>query len=388
MTPADEPLTLLGGLSPRQFLTEYWQKKPLLIRQAVSGLQTPVSAEELAGMALEPDVNARLIQEHHPEEAWHVDYSPLPEDIFEQLPETHWTFLLTDCEKHWPELRSLVAPFDFVPDWRRDDLMISYAADQGSVGAHTDEYDVFLLQLEGRRHWHIGPGNDHRGEYIDGLELRILKAFDAVEDWVLEPVDMLYLPPNVAHHGIAEGPCMTASIGFRAPAQDALMQGFLDECLRKLDTPRRYEDPHLQPPSHPAEIPPTAMNELFALMAEGLQLHEVERNDWLGRYLTETVDDGLFTPLPRDEFFARLDAGATYQRTPFSRLSYTRHMQTLTLFANGQSWKLHHLMIDDVQKLCSHAPLQKDSLISHSSSQTRELLYELHQANALDFLGD
>ncbi|MGV6857677.1 MAG: JmjC domain-containing protein [bacterium] len=386
MINTHEPLTLLGGLSPQSFLNEYWQKKPLLVRQAIPDLQSPVSAEELAGMALEPDVNARLIEERHHDEPWHVTYSPLPDDSFSRLPESHWTFLLTDCEKHWPSLRSLIEPFAFIPDWRRDDLMISYAADQGSVGPHTDEYDVFLLQLEGNRHWHIGHEIPvGRARCIPDLELSILQRFESVEDWVLQPGDMLYLPPNIPHHGVAEGPCMTASIGFRAPAQNELMQGFLDECLDKLEVPRRYSDPQLQAPSHPAEIPATAMNELFALMAEGLQLHEVERNDWLGRFLTEPPGDHDDSTLSRGEFLTALNEPDTViQRTSFSRMNYSRHLQTLTLFANGHSWKLSHLMIDDVQQLCQQTPFPLASLTTHSSSQTRELLYELHQAYVIE----
>ncbi len=386
MINATQPLPLLGGLSPQQFLSEYWQKKPLLIRQAVPNLTSPVSAEELAGMTLEPDVNARLIQENHPDEPWHVSYSPFDDDIFDSLPESHWTFLLTDCEKHWPELQELVKPFNFIPDWRRDDLMISYAADQGNVGAHIDDYDVFLLQLEGTRHLQINASPVAKDNFIDGLDIRILKSFEPTQEWILEPGDMLYLPPRIAHHGTAKGACMTASIGFRAPAQDDLMQGFLDECLRKLKQSKRYRDPHLAYQPQSAEISPTAMTELWALLAEGLQLHEVERNDWLGRHLTDTHDEENHETLSREAFFTALDADQPFQRSPFSRLNFTRHMQTLTLFANGQSWALHHLMLDDVQKLCAHSTLTKKQLNTHSSSNTRELLYELHLAHALHFL--
>ena len=219
-------MSILGNITTEEFLRDYWQKKPLVIRGAFADFEMPFDAGELAGLALETDCPARIIlekghdnkNEESPEnKPWTVQYPPFTDESFTSTPETHWTFLVNDLERYYPELGNLIEPFRFIPDWRIDDLMVSYAADQGSVGPHVDAYDVFLIQGEGKRRWQVVTDPYYPSELLEDSQLAILKNFKHDEEWLLDTGDMLYLPPNVPHHGVAIGECMTFSVGFRAP---------------------------------------------------------------------------------------------------------------------------------------------------------------------------
>lgn len=381
-----EPLALLGGLTAQHFLSEYWQKKPLLIRNAIPDFQSPISPDELAGMALEPDANVRLVQEKHLERPWHVTYAPLDENVFSTLPESHWTFLVTDCEKHWPELGELVQPFRFIPDWRIDDLMISYAAPNGGIGPHIDEYDVFLLQLNGQRRWQIHDHVTTDEICIDGIELKILETFEPDQDWVMNPGDLLYLPPRIAHYGVGVGQdCMTASVGFRAPDQEKLLQGFMDECEQR-GAFQRYSDPDLKTQTHPGEIRPEALDELWNMLQSAMTMDQEQRNVWLSRFLTEVPTQPETDDFEYESFEAFVDAwntGETLERSGFSRIAYTQTEAGLQLFANGQVWHLPDNCLSEAQSLCDGLPLNKQNL--KDTEHLPSVLYELYTNDVLDW---
>lgn len=263
--------TLFGAMDIDTFLRDYWQQKPLLIRQALPGYQCPISPEELAGLALEGEVVSRLIRETGTDTPWQVEHGPFNEELFLSLPEDHWTLLVQEVDRHVPEIAALLRQFSFLPRWRIDDIMISYAVDQGSVGPHVDQYDVFLLQGQGQRRWQLDQGTrDHH--LIEGLELAILEEFHATDDWLLEPGDMLYLPAGVPHHGIAKGPCMTLSIGCRAPHALELLEGVLEQALLEVDYPRqRYRDRGVNMDDHPARLEPDCREELRQLVLDPLE---------------------------------------------------------------------------------------------------------------------
>ncbi len=242
------------GLDAAAFLREFWQRRPLLIRDAFPGFRSPLSGDELAGLACEPGVESRIVLEDGVR-PWEVRHGPFAEADFAALPETHWTLLVQDVDKHVPAVAALLECFDFLPRWRLDDIMISFAADQGSVGPHTDEYDVFLIQAQGRRRWRIDPHPDPEARCVPGLDLRILERFEAREQWVLEPGDCLYLPPGVPHWGIAEGPCMTWSVGLRAPDWRELGGAWFDQVAATRLPRARYRDPDPQLPRWRGEIP-------------------------------------------------------------------------------------------------------------------------------------
>ncbi len=320
---------VLGSISSEEFLRDYWQKKPLLIRQAIAGFASPLSPEELAGLACEEDVPARLILESAGERPWMLRQGPFTEEDFTSLPEEGYSLLVTDCEKLIPDLMALVERFRFVPDWRIDDLMISYAPTGGSVGAHIDEYDVFLLQGLGTRRWLIEypPKNTH---FVPDLDIRLLEQFEPTDEWVLEPGDMLYLPPGVPHHGIALEPCMTYSIGFRAPLLHELAAGVTDRLITHMNQTARYADCNLEaganPGTNPGALTLAARTQLRGLLHNLLNQDDAVFDQFLAETLTERpMDHAAFYPEnePLDAAALKEElthSGDTLMRTPAARL--------------------------------------------------------------------
>lgn len=281
--------TLLGGITPRQFLREYWQKKPLLIRNAVAGFSGVLSAEELAGLACEEDTQSRLISQ--PKGKWRLEHGPFDEARFAKLSGKDWTLLVQGVNQHLPAAAELLQRFDFIPQARLDDLMVSYAPDGGGVGPHFDSYDVFLLQGQGKRLWRVSEQQDLT--LVQGAELKILKNFHTEQEWLLEPGDMLYLPPQIAHWGIAVGDCMTYSIGFRAPSTQELASHFLTFIQDKLDLPGMYADPDLKLQRHPAKITGSMLKQV-AKSIKKIKWDDADVAEFLGRYLTEPKPDVVF----------------------------------------------------------------------------------------------
>src|SRR4029079_9979240 len=257
---AGEIATLLGGLSPQAFLRRHWQKRPLLVRGAMPGFRDPVTPARLLALAARPDVESRLVRERGGGHRWELTPGPLSPALTRTLGPSHWTVLVQNVDAHLESVAGLIERFSFLPRWRVDDVMISLAAPQGSVGPHVDSYDVFLVQGRGRRHWRIAERFDRAS--LPGLDLRVLRTFRAEQEWVLGPGDMLYLPPGVAHHGVALEECLTYSIGLRAPSQYDLVAGFLPRVVGAVDRSRLYADPDLSPAREPGEISPAALTRL------------------------------------------------------------------------------------------------------------------------------
>jgi 50S ribosomal protein L16 3-hydroxylase len=386
----DEPLTLLGGLSPRQFLRDHWQQRPLLVRQALPGFESPLPPEELAGLACEAAVISRLVQERGGEGPWAVRHGPFEEGDFLTLPETHWTLLVSDVEKHLPELRACLEPFRFVPDWRMDDLMVSYAAPEGSVGPHVDEYDVFLLQAHGRRKWQISTAPSAPDNLLPGLDLRILREFEPEEEWILEPGDMLYLPPGVAHHGVAPEPCMTWSVGFRAPAWRDLIAAWVDARYEALPANRRYGDRELEIQDNPGEITTDALARLMAGMREAMSMNDAALTRWLGCHLTEPKAELLeHLPLPEpltdDEARDLLHRPGRLERHGAARLAWMRLDDGLGLYVNGREHRLPPGAEPLVRTLCGEWTLEALLLrrLALGVGGAEALLLELCKAGVL-----
>jgi 50S ribosomal protein L16 3-hydroxylase len=332
-------------INTEKFLTDFWQKKPLLLPQAIPGFQCQIEADELAGMACEEGIESRLVLEKHGTTPWEARYGPFNERLFEELPESHWTLLVQDVDKYQPDIAKLLDYFRFIPDWRLDDIMISYATDQGSVGPHTDDYDVFLLQAKGRRRWKIHTRPVAEDDYIPGLDLRILPEFKAEQEWLLEPGDMLYLPPNVAHWGIAEGEAITCSVGFRAPTWQEMALAWFDARIEDRLPKQRYRDPQLKPQAAPAEILPSSLDEFKTRLQSCLQQLEQDEH-WFGCLVTETKEHLQVYPLQQsltiDEFINRFREQAVIYRTSTTRLAFSRDQQHCsdTLYANGVCYSI------------------------------------------------
>ena len=268
------------------FLANTWQRKPLLIRNAVTGWEPPIDANDLAGLSCEDGVTARLVQQDRSN--WTVRTGPFDESEFVQLGESDWTLLVQDVDKWSPECARLLDAFGFLPSWRIDDIMVSYAAPGGSVGPHVDHYDVFLLQAAGQRKWLIDQSGAPDLSFREDLELRILQSFTPTDEWILEPGDMLYLPPGVPHHGIGMDDCMTWSIGLRAPGRGEFLRGLADRLALSLPESQRYTDPGRPQPGKRGELSPFDIERVRTLLTEVLlQADDGVFTDALAGFLTE-----------------------------------------------------------------------------------------------------
>ncbi|WP_020395325.1 cupin domain-containing protein [Thiolinea disciformis] len=280
-------LTHLGDMPIADFLRDYWQQKPLFIRQAFPNLQLPIDATEFAGLAYDTDT-ARLVIEKGGKTPWEVRHGPLRKKDF-KLPETHWTLLINDMEQLMPELSELIEPFRFIPDWRIDDLMISYAVEGGSVGPHIDAYDVFLLQAQGKRRWQISTHSCGEDNFLPNVDLRIMREFIPEQEWIVEPGDLLYLPPNVPHYGVALNECMTCSIGFRAPSRADLLEDLLGELIDRPEMQQRFSDAGRQTQADPSIISEQDLEKLTDFILNALPDRKTIKH-WLQNHLSNTED--------------------------------------------------------------------------------------------------
>ena len=321
------PSALLGGLTPVQFMKRHWQKKPLLVRLALPGLQPMLTSRELCALAARDEVESRLVVREGA--SWRLQRGPFARRALPALGRRQWTLLVQGVDLHDERAHELLHGFSFVPAARLDDLMVSFATDGGGVGPHFDSYDVFLLQAQGRRRWHIGRQQDLSLQ--EGVPLKILANFQPEQEYVLEPGDLLYLPPRYAHDGIALGDCQTYSIGFRAPAQGELarelLQRIADEAAEEGE-PRLYRDPGQQPSASPGTIPQGLVDFARAALAAALK-DPAALDRALGEYLTEPKANVWFEPgrAPR-----RLRSLALDVRTRM--LHDRRHV-----FINGEAWR-------------------------------------------------
>jgi 50S ribosomal protein L16 3-hydroxylase len=377
-----------SDISYEEFLRDYWQKKPLLFRQAFPDINTPLSAEELAGLACVDGINSRLVfesAEYSAEgRAWSVRHGPFDENDFAHLPENGWSLLVSDVEKHVPDARELIDAFRFIPDWRIDDLMISYAPPGASVGAHVDAYDVFLLQLQGTRHWMISESFD--SAELTNTDLRILKSFSAEQHWDLRAGDMLYLPPNVAHHGIAKNDCMTASIGFRAPELRGLVSDFGEYLARRLPEGARYSDPDLTLQTHPAEITTQTVLKLKKIMQDCISTDDETILNWLGEYASDNrASTQLYENDQTFSDFAKLKKAIQQdlllEHNPMSRFLFSRSHDHALLFTDGQSYQCS---ISFAENMCRHSLIDNHALLaSIRDSQDENVLLDLCNKQSL-----
>jgi 50S ribosomal protein L16 3-hydroxylase len=323
---------------PARFLRDVWQRRPLLVRGAFPGFRDPVTPEDLAGLACREDVESRLVMERGGAKPWQVTFGPQRAASLRRLPSSHWSLLVQGVDRWVPGVAALLDSFRFIPDWRVDDVMVSFAPRGGGVGPHTDSYDVFLLQGKGRRRWRI----DTRAaeDFKPGLDLRILKSFRPEREWVLEPGDMLYLPPGVAHEGVALEDCLTYSVGFRAPSGAELLAAALPRLGR--NGGGRYRDPSLNPARFPGEISSKTVEEMRRLLASSLRtLGKADFGALVGELVTETKEGPADEkPVDGPLLRAALKKGGSLARSPGSRLAFLRRGASVDLFADGRRYPL------------------------------------------------
>lgn len=322
------PRTLPGGLDVTTFLRDYWHKKPLLIRGAYPDFKPPLMPEELAGLACEEGIESRIVEKVGANgKPWQASHGPFDDETFARLGDRDWTVLVQAVDHYVPEVAELLKDFRFIPTWRLDDIMISYAPTGGGVGPHMDNYDVFLIQGAGKRRWQLGKFIDEDEPVIHGIDLRILEHFevDQGQDWVLEPGDMLYIPPRIAHNGISESDdCMTYSVGFRAPSADEIVTSYADYRGEQLSEMLRYADADLAV-GNSGELDDAALERARQLILSTLDNRE-QLKQWFGRYMTQTkYPDQLIEP---DEYVdattlrEALAKGAQLERALGSRFAW------------------------------------------------------------------
>ncbi|WP_317928840.1 cupin domain-containing protein [Halioxenophilus sp. WMMB6] len=356
------PLRVLGDLPVATFLKEYWQKKPLLVRGALPPEALAITGDQLAGFALEDDVESRLITDNRG--SWQLEHGPFSDKRFAKLPEKGWTLLVQAVDQLDWHVHKLLSQFNFLPNWRLDDIMISYAADQGSVGPHLDQYDVFLIQGEGTRRWQISPDYNDQSPHLSDTPLSILSDFKAQQEWLLETGDLLYLPPGYAHFGVAEGDCITYSIGFRAPSIRESLSSFVDFLSQKPGADQRFCDQDIQLNLNIGEI---TQRELDHFQSWLLQLAN-DRSQfelWFGQEMTRNKYAGpdddeppALTPPEIDDLLAELVARQLI-KTLDTRWAYIDAEGYTHLFVDGRQWQvstpLAHL-------LCSQAEVAGDAI--------------------------
>ena len=329
---AMKKLTLLGGISPDVFLRDYWHKKPLLVRQAIPDFAPLLAPAALFDLASRDDVESRIVSRKG--KHWDMQRGPFAAMPAATDGKSDWTLLVQGVNLHDASADALLRQFRFIPDTRLDDLMISHATDGGGVGPHVDSYDVFLLQAHGQRRWRIGAQRDL--SLVDGLPLKVLRNFTPDAEYVLEPGDMLYLPPHYAHEGVAIGECMTYSIGFRSPAYQELGEAFLQFMSDTIDLPGRYADPDLKPTTHPAQIDAAMLENV------GEQLRKIRFTDddiaiFLGEYLSEPKAAVMFDPPARPLTAARFALSAA-KRGVILSLKTQMLYRGRHVFINGESF--------------------------------------------------
>lgn len=398
----NQALQLLNGLTPTEFLAEFWQKKPLLIKNAISDFEGLLSPEELAGLACEDDVQSRIVE--YIKGKWHASHGPFDDDHFARLPQKpsqahNWTLLVQSVNHYLPEAAELLQQFDFIPHARLDDLMVSYAPDGGGVGPHFDSYDVFLLQGQGKRLWRISEQTDL--SLIEGAPLRILQNFDTAQEWLLEAGDMLYLPPHLAHWGIAvsdgKTDCMTYSIGFRAPKNQELATEFLGFMQDRLNQDKVvlegiYQDADLTLQNHAAEISRAMISQV------SLNLQKIKWSDdvvakFLGTYLSDPKADVVFDANKKmsmkifSEKLATLGVALDLK----SQMLFFGDASPVTFFMNGETATLTGDSAERLKLLADKRQLLPNDLSNNEAqdevqdAQLLQQLYDWYLAGYLSF---
>jgi 50S ribosomal protein L16 3-hydroxylase len=368
----------LNNFDVQDFLTNYWQKKPMVIRKA---FDEPFWLEpgDLAGLACEEDIEARIIMQT--EDQWPVECGPFEEQRFASLPEKNWTLLVQAVDQWIPEVRDILNDFDFLPSWRLDDLMVSYAPVGGTVSQHYDFFDVFLIQGEGSRKWQIGQVCGSHSELLPDTSVRILKEFDVKMEVVLEPGDILYIPAKHAHLGVSVEDSLTYSVGFRAPSIRDIVDGVATSALEGLLEDQRYQDSLASLQASKGKIPKEAISQLQKMITEALA-NESLVSSWLGEYVTERkypdlelLSDG------EPQWKEYLDQGAEIERNAASRFAYIGAEVGCSLFVDGVSYTCSKALaseLADQNEICS-----KRVVTLLNNQQDEAVISDLFESGAL-----
>lgn len=328
--------------STEHFLARHWQQTPCLLKQALPGFEDPLTPEELAGLACESFVESRLVLHNH--EQYTLESGPFRESRFTALPEHDWTLLVQRVDHYLPAVKRLLQQVTFIPAWRIDDIMVSYATKGGGVGPHFDYYDVFIIQGMGSRRWRTGGKCSARDQVLTESGLKLLSGFKAENDWILEAGDVLYIPPGYAHAGEAIDNSLNYSIGFRAPSMSEILMGYSDEVCDTLDESRRYRDPFPQIPRNHGEISAEVLDHLQEMITD-LVSRRSSLASWFGKTMTRPAQDNLLNPpdnaVSPQQLRQHIATGLRWRIADSSRFAFIREASALLLFAAGECYVLN-----------------------------------------------
>jgi len=366
------------ALDRDRFLAEYWQRKPLFIPAALPDFAPPISPDELAGLAMEADIESRIID--HVEGQWHLQQGPFAANDFQR--NSAWTLLVQAVDHYLPEVAALRQLIDFLPQWRVDDVMVSYAVDGGSVGPHFDNYDVFLLQGVGQRLWRLGQLCDDSTALLPHDDLRILADFQCTDEYLLGPGDILYLPPGVAHWGVAQGECSTFSIGFRAPRINDMLSRWADNALELLPADRFYRDAGTNAVTRAGEIREEDLQRAQQQLRDAIDSLDVA--DWFGELVTEPRYSAEPVTDQETELSLLTQTAKCLSLSPESKVAWQERSERLVTFANGESAHFTHAVLPTLLILCEKWQLEGEALTSAlAHTECLSLLSFLLQSGAV-----
>ena len=382
-------INLSTNFNQAAFLKKYWQKKPLLLKQVYAGWQNPLPPDQLIKLAGHEQAEARVILEHGGRRPWELKHGPFKANLFKKLPASHWTLLVQGTNHYIPALQLLLEDFYFIPQWRIEDIMTSFAVKDGSVGAHVDNYDVFLLQAQGQREWRISDKPLLTDDFLPDHEVKLLRHFKADKTFILNPGDMLYLPPRFAHHGIAlTDDCVTHSIGFRAPNLQELLDDYLTHLLSTLNDNIHYSDKDLMLQKHSGEISAKALHKVSHLINKTIN-NKQQLQHWFGRFITQnkyTAAAPVDIAMSTAELVKRIAAGEQLLKNPAARFAYIREKNKIFFYANGEEYSLPGSMLFAMQLLTAKTgSLQAELPKAIKHKKFLELLVELTKAGCFYF---
>ena len=358
-----------------KFLRRYWQQRPLLIRSSGKFVD-PIDPQHLAGLACEAQVESRLVRRRG-KSTWSLQHGPLTASDFTRLGRQDWTLLVQAVDLWWPPLQAILQDFRFLPSWRIDDVMVSFATRGGGVGPHFDYYDVFLIQGQGSRRWQLGARCDDQTPLRQNTDLKLLQEFAAQQEYILTPGDMLYVPPGISHHGVSLDDSLCYSVGFRAPSTQEMLQGFSDRVADQFSPDQRFVDTIKTPVPHSGELTPEMLQTSYGAMLKALG-NKQQFMDWLGSYSTMPKYPELLSPrgkaLSETGFQQALDRGQDLTRNPLSRFAFAKAGKSLMLYVDGECFPCSMRSAALVKQLCNPACT---SLVLSAAQRRNKSLLEL-----------
>ncbi|MBU2977072.1 cupin domain-containing protein [Alteromonas sp. C1M14] len=349
--------TLSSDFDIATFLNEYWQKKPLVIRQGLTAFSDPIDENDLAGLAQEDDVDSRIVSVHD-DEQWHVYHGPF--DDYNTVCQGKWTLLVQGVDRYSDDINGLMEAFNFIPYWRMDDVMISYAVKGAGVGPHTDQYDVFLIQGKGKRAWQVGAPGNYTPRYPH-KDLQQIAGFAPQIDVVLEPGDILYIPPGWPHDGQALEDCLTYSVGFRAPDQHQILQHVTDELTAAHCQPVRYSDPNLTQPRHPGMISPTEVSTLREMIIDLISSPDSDHALMSLLSMQHLPESDTPVPVTTDEVRTLLENGGEIIRLLGCKPVFNENQNStnFTFYVNGEAFHTPKVLEQVMWEILRGAPIDE-----------------------------